>query len=69
MTSKEYIAWLKGASMVIKESPTKEQWKKILKNLTEVKDDADVIVTTKKEELKLNKDNSKFPGKPPEIYM
>jgi hypothetical protein len=67
MTSKEYIAWLKGVSMVIKENPTKEQWKKILKNLMEVKNDADVIVTTIKEEL--NKDSNKFPGKPPEIYM
>jgi hypothetical protein len=67
MTSKEYIAWLKGASMVIGESPTKEQWKKILKNLTEVKDDADINITIK-EGSKLNKDKG-FPGKPPEIYM
>jgi len=67
MTSKEYIVWLKGASMAIKESPTKEQWKKILKNLTEVKDDADINITIK-EESKLNI-NKSFPGKPPEIYM
>tara|TARA_B110000503_G_C6873723_1_gene299744 strand:- start:160 stop:363 length:204 start_codon:yes stop_codon:yes gene_type:complete len=67
MTSKEYIVWLKGASMAIEESPTKEQWKKILKNLTEVKDDADINITIK-EESKLNI-NKSFPGKPPEIYM
>ncbi len=67
MTSKEYIAWLKGASMVIKESPTKEQWDKMLKNLMEVRDDADINITIK-EESKLNKDK-KFPGAPPDVYM
>ena len=67
MTSKEYIAWLKGASMVIKENPTKEQWDKMLKNLMEVRDDADINITIK-EESKLNKDKN-FPGKPPEVYM
>ena len=34
MTSNEFVAFLKGLSVGIPESPTKEQWEIILKNLS-----------------------------------
>ncbi len=37
MTSNEFVAFLKGLSVGISESPTKEQWDIILKNLKLVK--------------------------------
>jgi archaellum biogenesis ATPase FlaH len=74
MTSNEFVAFLKGLSVGISESPTKEQWDIILKNLKLVKNSSSEeknLLT----EIKTKVDRvmypliKKFPGSPPDIYM
>ena len=74
MTSNEFVAFLKGLSVGIPQSPTKEQWEIILKNLKLVKNSSSEqknLLT----EIKTKVDRiidpliKKFPGSPPDIYM
>jgi|TARA_R110000824_G_scaffold113599_5_gene263359 hypothetical protein len=73
MTSNEFVAFLKGLSVGVSESPTKEQWGIILKNLKLVKNSSEQknLLT----EIKTKVDRvidpliKKFPGSPPDIYM
>jgi len=74
MTSNEFVAFLKGLSVGISESPTKEQWDIILKNLKLVKnpqsEEKNLLTEIKtKVDRVIDPLIKKFPGSPPDIYM
>ena len=73
MTSKEFVAFLKGMAIGIEGTPTDEQWVIILKNLTKVKDNdnSGAFVQEIKEEVEkfVKPIIKKFPGAPPDIFM
>ena len=74
MTSNEFVAFLKGLSVGISESPTKEQLDIILKNLKLVKnpqsEEKNLLTEIKtKVDRVIDPLIKKFPGSPPDIYM
>ena len=73
MTSKEFIAFLKGIALGIEGTPNEEQWSIILKNLIKVKDNDNTgaFVQEIKEEVEkfVKPIIKKFPGSPPDIFM
>ena len=73
MTSKEFVAFLKGLAIGINDAPNEEQWIIILKKLGEVKDNDDggAFVQEIKEEVEkfIKPIIKKYPGAPPDIFM
>jgi archaellum biogenesis ATPase FlaH len=74
MTSKEFVAFIKGISLGINGTPNEKQWSIIVKNLMKVKD-KDNEEKNLLTEIKTKVDRiidpliKKFPGSPPNIYM
>ena len=73
MTSKEFVAFLKGIAIGINDAPNEEQWIVIIKNLIKVKDNDDggAFVQEIREEVEkfIKPIIKKFPGAPPDIFM
>tara|TARA_R110000824_G_scaffold33981_1_gene108490 strand:+ start:8330 stop:8551 length:222 start_codon:yes stop_codon:yes gene_type:complete len=73
MTSREFIEFMQGIVIGVKDMPTKKQWKKITEKLSEVKDAdsgyIDIGEITKQWEKKVKDWSKKFPGQPPDIYF
>ena len=73
MTSKEFVAFLKGIALGIEGTPNKEQWVIILKKLMDIRDENKVntIVNEIKEEVEriVKPIIKKYPGSPPDIFM
>ena len=73
MTSKEFVAFLKGMALGIENTPNEEQWAIILKKLMKIREEGEVstIVTEIKEEVEkiVKPIIKKFPGSPPDIFM
>ena len=73
MTSKEFVAFLKGMAIGIENTPNEEQWAIILKKLMKIREEGEVstIVTEIKEEVEkiIKPIIKKFPGSPPDIFM
>lgn len=78
MTSKEFVAFMKGMALGIEDLPDEKQWSIILKRLMEVKDKGnrrdDSIPTivkeiTKEVEKVVKPLKKRFPGTPPDIFM
>jgi len=75
MTSKEFVAFLKGMALGIEGTPDEKQWSIILKRLMDVREDNDptninLITEIKKEVDKVTEKFRKtFPGSPPDIFM
>ena len=73
MTSKEFVAFLKGMALGIENTPNEEQWAIILKKLMKIREEGEVstIVTEIKEEVEkiVKPIIKKFPGTPPDIFM
>ena len=73
MTSKEFVAFLKGMAVAIEGTPNEEQWATIIKTLIKVKDNDDnraFVQEIQKEVEKFVKPIiKKFPGAPPDIFM
>lgn len=75
MTSKEFVAFMKGIAIGIENTPTPEQWIIIMKNLTKIddseeKDATNLINEIQKEVGRVVKPlTKKFPGSPPDIFM
>ena len=73
MTSKEFVAFLKGMAIGIENTPNEEQWAIILKKLMKIREEGEVstIVTEIKEEVEkiVKPIIKKFPGTPPDIFM
>ena len=73
MTSKEFVAFLKGMAIGIENTPNEEQWAIILKKLMKIREEGEVstIVTEIKEEVEkiVKPIIKKFPGTPPDILM
>jgi formiminotetrahydrofolate cyclodeaminase len=68
MTSKEFVAFVKGIASAIDKAPTEKQWKIILENLMKIKDEPYIKVITE-DIKKIIEKNKKFPGAPPDVYM
>ena len=75
MTSKEFVAFMKGIAIGIEDTPTPEQWAVVMKNLmkiddSEEKDATNLINEIQKEVGRVVKPlTKKFPGSPPDIFM
>ena len=73
MTSKEFVAFLKGIAIGINDAPNEEQWIVIIKNLIKVKDNdnGEAFVQEIREEVEkfIKPIIKKFPGSPPDIFM
>ena len=75
MTSKEFVAFMKGIAIGIEDTPTPEQWVIVMKNLmkiddSEEKDATNLINEIQKEVGRVVKPlTKKFPGSPPDIFM
>ena len=74
MTSKEFVAFVKGISLGVNGTPNKEQWSIIVKNLMKVKDkdneEKNLLTEIKTEVERVVKPIvKKFPGAPPNIFM
>jgi archaellum biogenesis ATPase FlaH len=75
MTSKEFVAFMKGIAIGIEDTPTAEQWVVVMKNLmkiddSEEKDATNLINEIQKEVGRVVKPlKKKFPGSPPDIFM
>ena len=75
MTSKEFVAFMKGIAIGIEDTPTQEQWVVVMKNLmkiddSEEKDASNLINEITKEVGRVVKPlTKKFPGSPPDIFM
>ena len=73
MTSKEFVAFLKGMAIGIENTPNEEQWAIILKKLMKIREEGEVstIITEIKEEVEkiVKPIIKKFPGSPPDIFM
>jgi hypothetical protein len=73
MTSKEFVAFVKGMAIGIEGTPNKEQWSLIIKNLMKIKEDDEkgktLITEIRTEVEKVVKPIiKKFPGAPPDIF-
>ena len=73
MTSKEFVAFLKGMAIGIENTPNEEQWAIILKKLMKIREEGEVstIIEEIKEEVEkiVKPIIKKFPGTPPDIFM
>ena len=73
MTSKEFVAFLKGMAIGIEGTPNEEQWSIIIKKLMKIREEGEVktVITEIKEEIEktIKPIIKKFPGAPPEIFM
>ena len=74
MTSKEFVAFIKGMALGIEGTPNDEQWAIILKNLMKIKDKGDeekTLLTEIRTEVErvVKPIIKKFPGAPPDIFM
>ena len=73
MTSKEFVAFLKGLAIGIEDTPNEEQWATIIKTLIKVKDsdDGGAFIKEIKEEIDkfIKPIIKKYPGSPPDIFM
>lgn len=74
MTSKEFVAFVKGISLGVNGTPNEEQWSIIVKNLMKVKDkdneEKNLLTEIKTEVERVVKPIiKKFPGAPPDIFM
>jgi len=78
MTSKEFVAFIKGMALGIDGTPNEEQWAIILKRLMGVINDSDrrddsipnIVKEISKEVERVVKPlTKKFPGTPPDIFM
>lgn len=67
MTSKEFVSYMKGVFVAVKERPTKEQWEQIKKILMDV-NDLDVKFYSE-EKWDVQKGKRDFPGSPPDVFM
>jgi len=73
MTSNEFVAYMKGMTIGIEGSPTKEQWVHIIKALMKVKgptDEGKTLITEIRTEVEkiVKPIIKKFPGAPPDIF-
>jgi len=73
MTSKEFVAFVKGMAIGIEGIPNEEQWSLIIKNLMKIKEDGEkgktLITEIRTEVEKVVKPIiKKFPGAPPDIF-
>lgn len=73
MTSKEFVAFLKGMAIGIEGTPNEEQWAIIIKKLMKIREEGEIktVITEIKEEVEkaIKPIIKKFPGAPPEIFM
>ena len=73
MTSKEFVAFIKGMAIGIEGTPNDEQWALIIKNLMKIKEEDEegktLITEIRTEVEKVVKPIlKKFPGSPPDIW-
>lgn len=73
MTSKEFVAFIKGMAIGIEGTPNEEQWALIIKNLMKIKEEDEegktLITEIRTEVEKVVKPIlKKFPGSPPDIW-
>ena len=73
MTSKEFVAFLKGMAIGIEDTPNEEQWATIIRSLIKVKDNdnSGTFVQEIREEVEkfIKPIIKKYPGSPPDIFM
>lgn len=75
MTSKEFVAFMKGIAIGIEDTPTQEQWVVVMKNLMKIDDseekDASNLINeiTKEVDRVIKPLKKRFPGSPPDIFM
>ena len=75
MTSKEFVAFMKGIAIGIEDTPTQKQWVVIMKNLMKIDDseekDASNLINeiTKEVDRVIKPLKKRFPGSPPDIFM
>lgn len=78
MTSKEFVAFIKGMALAIEGTPDEKQWSIIIKRLMEVRDESNrrddsipaiVKEITKEVEKVVKPLTKRFPGTPPDIFM
>ena len=69
MTDKEFVEFMQGIVIGIKDLPTKKQWKKIMDKLSTVEGE-NFTINLNKEWSQRQKEwkEKKFPGSPPDIY-
>ncbi len=73
MTSKEFVAFIKGMAIGIEGTPNEEQWALIIKNLMKIKEgdeEGKTLITEIRTEVEkvVKPLIKKFPGAPPEIF-
>ena len=69
MTDKEFVEFMQGIVIGIKDLPTKKQWKKIMDKLSAVEGENFTINLNKNwSEIQKEWKEKKFPGSPPDIY-
>ena len=75
MTSKEYVAFMKGIAIGREDTPTPEQWVVVMKNLMKIDDSEETDATNLINEIQkevgrvVKPLTKKFPGSPPDIFM
>ena len=75
MTSKEFVAFMKGIAIRIEDTPTPEQWVVVMKNLMKIDDSEETDATNLINEIQkevgrvVKPLTKKFPGSPPDIFM
>ena len=69
MSDKEFVEFMQGIVIGIKDLPTKKQWKKIRDKLSTV-GEAAIPINLNKDWSEIQKEwkEKKFPGSPPDIY-
>ena len=69
MTDKEFVEFMQGIVIGIKDLPTKKQWKKIMDKLSTVEGE-NFTINLNNEWSQIQKEwkEKKFPGSPPDIY-
>ena len=75
MTSKEFVAFMKGIAIGIEDTPTPEQWVVVMKNLMKIDDSEETDATNLINEIQkevgrvVKPLTKKFPCSPPDIFM
>ena len=75
MTSKEFVAFMKGIAIGIEDTPTPEQQVVVMKNLMKIDDSEETDATNLINEIQkevgrvVKPLTKKFPGSPPDIFM
>ena len=75
MTSKEFVAFMKGIAIGIENTPTPEQCVVVMKNLMKIDDSEETDATNLINEIQkevgrvVKPLTKKFPGSPPYIFM